>query len=52
MLSLRGMALMNDLLAGLVADLGLPELTGPYPVEPRKLHRIRLLSGMNPQYDE
>jgi hypothetical protein len=52
MLSLRGMALLDDLLAGLAADLELPELSGPYPVEPRKLHRIRLLTGMDPQYDD
>jgi hypothetical protein len=50
-LSLRGMALLDDLLAGLAADLDLPELSGPYPVEPRRLHRIRLLTGMDPQYD-
>ncbi|HSS33093.1 MAG TPA: hypothetical protein VLL27_07410 [Solirubrobacterales bacterium] len=52
MLSLRGMALMDDLLAGLAGDLDLPEPTGPYPVEPRKLHRIRLLTGMDPRYDD
>lgn len=52
MLSLRGMALLDDLLAGLAADLDLPELSGPYPVKPRKLHRIRLLTGMDPQYDD
>ena len=52
MFSLRGMALLDDLLAGLAADLKLPELGGPYPVKPRKLHRIRLLTGMDPQYDD
>ncbi len=52
MLSLRGMALLDDLLAGLAADLDLAELAGPYPVGPRKLHRIRLLTGIDPQYDD
>jgi hypothetical protein len=50
LLSLRGMALLDDLLAGLAADLDLPELGDPYPVDSRKLNRIRLLTGMDPQY--
>jgi hypothetical protein len=51
-LALRGMALVDDLLAGLANDLNLPELSGPYPVKSRKLQRIRLLTGMHPQYDD
>lgn len=49
-LAVRGMALLNDLLGALASDLELGPLSSDPIVQPQTLRRIRLLSGMDPDY--
>lgn len=50
-LALRGTALLDELLGALASDLDLP-LPGGETLAPQKLARLRLLSGMDPLYEE
>jgi hypothetical protein len=46
------MELVDTLSGALAADLELAPLTGPVPVDPRRLQRMRLLWGMDPLYPD
>jgi hypothetical protein len=49
-LASRGMALLNDLLGALASDLELGPLSDGAVIQSQTLRRIRLLSGMDPDY--
>lgn len=51
-LAFEGMSLLDGLLEALADDLGLPSNQNPDPVSARKLQRIRLQSGLDPQYED